>query len=277
MIQRKINIRNQQINFVMCGQEHLPVIVFLHGFTGSTATWKDVMIQLKGCFRMIAVDLTGHGKTSIPEDVSRYEMDEQIADLESLFERLQVRDITLVGYSMGGRIALGYTKQYPERVKALVLESASPGLRTVEERDARKEADLQLATRIQHEGIESFVDFWENIPLFASQKKLSHVQREKIRVERLSQDKVGLSNSLKGIGTGSQPSYWGDLLKLQLPILLITGEIDEKFVNISREMKAELPNATQETVKSVGHAIHVENPVLFATMIEEYIKNLGRH
>lgn len=280
MIEKQVMIREQQINIKMSGSEHLPVLVFLHGFTGSTATWHEVMNQLEGRFHMIAVDLTGHGKTSIPVEASRYQMEEQLADLESLFTQLNLTDLSLVGYSMGGRIALAYTNKYRERVKTLILESASPGLKTVEERKARKEADEKLAKRIETEGIEQFVDFWENIPLFESQKKLSAAQRQKVREERLGQNKLGLSNSLKGIGTGSQPSYWAHLANMKLPILLITGEIDEKFVGISREMKNIFPNATHYTTKNVGHAIHVENPVLFATMVEEHVntlKNSGRH
>lgn len=280
MIERLISIRNQQINIQISGQENLPVIVFLHGFTGSTATWDEVMAQLKGRFHMIAVDLMGHGKTSIPAEVSRYRMDEQLADLEALFSQLKITNFTLVGYSMGGRIALAYTNKYPERVRTLILESASPGLKTVAERDARKEADAKLANRIETEGVAKFVDFWENIPLFESQKKLSEKQRQRVREERLSQDEIGLSNSLKGMGTGSQLSYWEELRDMELLVLLLTGEIDKKFVDISREMKELLPNATHDTIKNAGHAIHVENPVLFATMVEEHVntlKNLGRH
>lgn len=103
--------------------------MFLHGFTGSSATWDEVIGVLKGQFRMIAVDLTGHGKTSIPKEVRRFQMAEQLADLEALFTELTIMNFTLVGYSMGGRIALAYTKEYPKRVKTLILESASPGLK----------------------------------------------------------------------------------------------------------------------------------------------------
>ncbi len=271
MIERRLLVRDQFIHMKDTGEVDLPVIVFLHGFTGSSATWDEVIGVLKGQFRMIAVDLTGHGKTSIPKEVRRFQMAEQLADLEALFTELTIMNFTLVGYSMGGRIALAYTKEYPKRVKTLILESASPGLKTVEERAARAHADLQLAKRIETEGIKAFVDFWENIPLFATQKQLTDEARQKIRNERLNQHIEGLAGSLKGIGTGSQPSYWSNLHEIRLPVLLMTGEMDEKFVTISREMKSEFPNAEHKTVKKVGHAIHVEKPILFATMVKEHI------
>lgn len=279
MIEKKLFIRGHEVNLQMTGDEQLPALVFLHGFTGSTATWADVMEKLDGQFKMVAIDLIGHGKTAIPTNPSRYTMEEQVKDLEEVFEFLDLRTFALVGYSMGGRIALGYTINYPARVQTLILESSSPGLKTEAECQVRREADEKLAKRIQTEGVQKFVDFWEDIPLFATQKKMSAESRQKVKKERLSQSREGLANSLKGIGTGSQPSYWASLSEIKPPVLLITGEIDKKFVNISREMKEILPNATSKTVKNVGHAIHVENPSVFATIVKEHIKeinNLGR-
>lgn len=279
MIEKKLPIRNESIYVQIIGESHLPTIVFLHGFTGTSATWSEVMAHLKGRFRLVAIDLTGHGKTSIPRDERRYTIDEQLKDLETIFQVLNLTDFTLVGYSMGGRIALAYTVNYPSRVKTLILESSSPGLKTQEERAIRKSADEKLARKIQTEGMQKFVDFWENIPLFDSQKRMTTEKQEMVREERLQQNEVGLANSLRGIGTGSQPSYWENLKGITIPVHLITGEIDQKFVDISQEMKAVLPNATAQTVKNVGHAIHVEKPVVFATMVVEHIlsvNNLGR-
>lgn len=253
------------------GSDSLPVIVFLHGFTGSAETWWPIIQSLKGRFKMVAVDLTGHGKSTKPTEPARYSMEEQTADLEMLFGKLGFNAFTLVGYSMGGRIALAYTLRYPERVTELILESASPGLRTEQERMERREADQKLSEKIMAEGILRFVNFWENIPLFKSQKRLSMEQRNSIRQERLAQEATGLANSLLGVGTGSQPSYWEELSTITMPVLLITGEIDMKFGNIAREMEKYLQMGDHQTVKGAGHAIHVEKPTLFATMVEKYI------
>ena len=271
MSERQLVIRGQVMNLKVSGREDLPTIVFLHGFTGSVSTWQEVWDSLEGSFRLIAVDLMGHGKSAKPSDASRYEMAAQLADLDALFAELKLNNFTLVGYSMGGRIALAYTREYPDHVKSLILESTSPGLRTAEERALRVAADLKLAKRIEAEGIEHFVDFWEQIPLFQSQRNLSVEVRRKVREERLGQDEKGLSRSLQGIGTGSQPSYWSVLGEMTCPILLITGEIDGKFVGISREMKNKFPSSVHEIVKNAGHAIHVEKPTLFATMIKEHM------
>ena len=276
MIEKEYLIRDQKIHVKIQGSNSLPTIVFLHGFTGTSSTWTEIFALLEGKFKVVAVDLTGHGKTTIPSNPSRYSMAEQISDLEALFTEMDLVHFTLVGYSMGGRIALAYMNLYPERVTSLILESASPGLKTKVERDKRKQADALLANRIQREGIPAFVEFWEEIPLFATQKKMPQPKQEEVRKERLGQNAVGLANSLLGIGTGSQPSYWGELSSIQVPVLLITGKIDKKFVFIAREMDEILPLSKHMTIKDTGHAIHVEKPTLFATMVEEHITCFSR-
>ncbi|MCZ2260707.1 2-succinyl-6-hydroxy-2,4-cyclohexadiene-1-carboxylate synthase [Sporosarcina sp. G11-34] len=271
MNEKIIQVRGQGIHVRSSGSNSLPVIVFLHGFTGSTATWLGLVDMLEGEYKTVTVDLTGHGKTTVPNEPSRYSMAEQITDLEALFDKLQLTSFTLVGYSMGGRIALAYTYRYPTRVTSLILESSSPGIKDESERLERQIADNKLSDRIRREGIPLFVEFWENIALFNSQKRLSAEVQSAVREERLSQNVTGLANSLIGIGTGTQPSYWDKLQTINIPILLITGEIDTKFVNIAQEMMKYLPLAKHRTIKDTGHAIHVEKPTLFATMVKEHV------
>lgn len=271
MIDNKLEIRGQQVHINSDGPSTLPVIVFLHGFTGSSATWKPIVAQLNGIFKTVTVDLIGHGKTAVPTNPSRYSMEEQIADLEALFSELKLTQITLVGYSMGGRIALSYAEKYPERITSLILESSSPGIQSESDRADRKKMDAQLAERILNGGIPSFVEFWENIPLFNSQKLLPEEIQHAVREERLSQSATGLANSLLGIGTGSQSSNWNKLHTLTMPVLLITGKADTKFVEIAQEMMKFLPNANHRIIKDAGHAIHVEKSTLFATMIKEQV------
>lgn len=258
----------------MTGHQADHPIVFLHGFTGSTSTWSVVREVLSRKYRVITVDLLGHGQTSAPKQIERYAMEQQIDDLQALFEQLSLPSFTLVGYSMGGRTAIAYAQKYTNQIHSLILESASPGLQSQTERELRQMADTKLANRILEEGIESFVDFWENIPLFKTQLNLSQEQRFAIRQERLQQRPLGLANSLRGMGTGSQPSYWEHLQAFFMPTLLMTGALDSKFVTIAREMMRDLPNAQHEIVLGTGHAIHVEKPLQFATIIEKYLSEL---
>src|SRR5690625_6836121 len=99
-----------------------------------------------------------------------------------------------MGYTMGGREALSFEILYSENIRSLVLERASPGLKTEKERKKRRDHDKNLAFRMKDNGIEDFVDEWEKIPLFASQKKLPVEIKHKIREERLSQSVDGLND-----------------------------------------------------------------------------------
>ena len=250
--------------------EQVETIVMLHGFTGSTKTWEQVASMLPQ-YRIIAIDCIGHGQTESPKDYTLYKMDNQLAVLEAVFEALQLTSFTLIGYSMGGRIALSYAVKYPGRVQTLILESASPGLRTEQERDTRKKADDALANKIELNGVTSFVNAWENIPLFASQKRLPQHLQQAIREERLQQNEQGLANSLRGIGTGMMPPMWDKLHTLSMPVTFITGALDTKFVDIAREMATSIQKVRHLIVNDVGHAIHVENPSEFATIVKETI------
>lgn len=265
-----INALGIDVYVEMWHEEQEETIVMLHGFTGSTKTWEQIASMLPQ-YRIIAIDCIGHGQTKSPKDVTLYKMNHQLAVLEEVFKALQLTSFTLIGYSMGGRIALSYAVKYPGRVQALILESASPGLRTEQERNVRKEADDALANKIEANGVTSFVDAWENIPLFASQKRLPQHVQQAIREERLQQNEQGLANSLRGMGTGMMPPIWDKLHTLSVPVTLITGAFDTKFVDIAREMTTFIQNVRHLTVNDVGHIIHVENPSEFATIVKETI------
>ncbi|MBT2582589.1 2-succinyl-6-hydroxy-2,4-cyclohexadiene-1-carboxylate synthase [Planococcus sp. ISL-109] len=265
----ELTVRGVSYHIEMTEQDYAPVIVLLHGFTGSTDTWKRT-VQHWPEYKVVVVDLIGHGKTESPLDASRYSMEQQLEDLEAIFEALQLPQFTLLGYSMGGRTALAYACEYPVRVQRLVLESSSPGLRDEQARRTRRESDAALAYSIIENGIEPFIDKWERIPLFESQKSLPYAFQQEVRNERLAQSTIGLANSLLGMGSGSQSSYWDCLLGLDMPVMLVTGELDPKFCAIAQEMNKRLPNAQHKLIYA-GHAIHVEKPAEFATMVKELL------
>lgn len=246
-------------------------LVFLHGFTGDATTWASVTDILSASCQCIIIDLIGHGRTDSPEDDSRYTMDRVSGDICCILDQLDIADATLIGYSMGGRTALHFGLKYPQKVKTLILESSSPGLKTPEARAERRKMDQDLAERIEKEGVENFVDFWQEIPLFASQRRLSAEERAEIRKQRLSQSATGLSNSLKGMGTGAQDSLWGELGNISIPVHLLVGELDQKFVGVAENMKKLNPAFNIVTFSNTGHAIHVEESRKFGTIIEDLL------
>lgn len=246
-------------------------LVLLHGFTGNIATWEPFQKTWGKSFQLIMVDILGHGLTDSPSDPKRYEIDQVASDLKDLLLGLNIESSHILGYSMGGRLALTFACKYPETVKSLILVSSSPGLRTIEERQNRIEQDEKLAERIELQGIKAFVDYWENIPLFITVKETPQAVQEAIRRERLQQKEMGLSNSLRGMGTGKQPSNWGCLPELNVPVLLLSGSKDTKFVKIADEMEQLVTNVKKKVIQEAGHMIQVEKQDLFEEIIMDWL------
>lgn len=248
-----------------------PSLLLLHGFTGSTENWKPLIPHLTQAFKVVTVDLPGHGQTDAPADYVRYGMPTVAKDLVQLMADLGNDRFHLLGYSMGGRLALYLALHYPQQVSRLILESASPGLKTAAEQQQRRAFDTQLAQRIEQEGIEKFVDFWENISLWESQKQLTADQKSRLRQIRLRNNPAGLANSLRGMGTGQQPSLWGKLTSLHTPTLLITGEHDHKFCNIAADMQPHIPTCTHTTIPHAGHTVHLEQPADWLDTVQNFL------
>ncbi|XJZ26591.1 2-succinyl-6-hydroxy-2,4-cyclohexadiene-1-carboxylate synthase [Bacillota bacterium Lsc_1132] len=246
-------------------------LLLLHGFTGDASTWLPFCSQWGSHSRLIMPDLIGHGKTESPQGLERYAIESVADDLRRLLDEMGIEKADLLGYSMGGRLGLTFSLLFPERVRKLILESSSPGLLTEEERKLRRKNDRHLAEMILEKGIKDFVDYWERIPLFSTMKGTPVQVKAAIRTQRLAQSPNGLANSLLGMGTGSQPSWWENLKLLTNEVLLINGEKDEKFCRIAVQMAAVLKNCKRTTIKNSGHAIHVEEPEKFGTIVSGFL------
>ncbi len=251
-------------------------LLLLHGFMGSGEAWAPrAAVLAEHGIRTLAVDLIGHGASDAPADPERYRMERCVADLLELLDRLEPRRVAVLGYSMGGRVALHLASAAPERVSALVLESASPGLADPSERERRIASDEALAATLERDGLAAFVDRWERQPLFASQRSLPPDERARLRAERLRQRPLGLANSLRGYGTGRQAPLWDRLPLLDIPTLVVVGALDEKFHMIGQRMADTLPRARLAVVPEAGHTVHLEQPRAFDDLVLGFLGATG--
>jgi 2-succinyl-6-hydroxy-2,4-cyclohexadiene-1-carboxylate synthase len=267
-----------QVNGVLLGVEQCggasksgPVLVMLHGFTGSAAGRGRQLDGLAAYgLRVIALDLLGHGRSDAPGDPQRYAIERCQQDILAALQKLGVRkgQAVLLGYSMGGRIAL-YTA-FSGYFRALILESASAGLENPVEREQRRISDEALAASIERDGVRAFVERWEKLPLFASQETLPLESKEKLHRQRLQNRATGLAQSLRGVGLGVQPSLYERLPALHIPALLIAGELDTKFTMIARQMAQLLPQSQLHIIPGAGHTVHLERPQEFVSLVGEF-------
>jgi len=171
--------------------------------------------------------------------------------------------VDLVGYSMGGRVALALAVAHPELVRAMSLISASPGLASEAERRKRVIADMKLAHQLLVEGLEAFIDHWMGLPMWESlEAALGPAGWDASRAQRLTGDPSGLAASLIGCGTGAMASLHEQLPSLTVPVQLVVGEYDTKFRAIASEMASALPNC---------HAVHLERPEAAAGAIAKFL------
>lgn len=276
MARKTAEVRKVRYAYVESGFRDRPAVLLLHGFTGSCEDFAPLMRALSEEFHCIAVDLLGHGRSGAPDDPRRYAMQEVAADLSELLAA-STKDgrAACLGYSLGGRVALGFAATCPEAVWALALESASPGLRDPSARRERAAADGKLADEIQAGGVTQFVRRWESHPLFATQAGLPEEVLARQRRTRLSQRAEGLAGSLRGIGAGAQPSFWDKLPELRMPSLLISGERDTRYTSIAQEMAGLIPGARRLTLLA-GHNAHLEQPDEYASAVRVFFQECAR-
>jgi len=245
-------------------------LVLLHGFTGTGEFWLPVANRLPRR-RCIFPDLPGHGGTNAPGPAGEWRLDRAADEVAQLLDRLGVERFTLAGYSMGGRLALSLALRHPDRVAALVLIGATPGIEDESERAARAKADATLADSIERDGIEAFSRAWEANPLFATQAEMDEPLRASMRAQRLAQDPAKLAAALRAFGTGEQPPVHDKLAQLAMPVLAMAGELDPKFSAIAAAMAARIPGAAVRIVPGAGHAVPLERATECAQEIETFL------
>lgn len=216
----------------------------------------------------ILVDLPGHGHTYLPENLEYPEL------LERLKQQLSLagyQSFVPIGYSMGGRFALHLQQHFPESIPALVGLSTAPGLKTAQERQQRINSDTELMHRLDRVGFTTFLKEWYELPLFQSIYK-NDKQIFWLMTTRSDNDPEQLSRALQHLGSGSLPSLWGSLPDMELPILLLSGALDQKYCELNHEMATQLPHAQHQILDGGDHAFHLEKPLETAHLIKQFLR-----
>lgn len=248
-----------------------PPLLLLHGFTGTARSWSTCLDAWTGHHRVIAPDLLGHGGSEAPADAAAYELERQADDVVDLLRLLDAVPSTVMGYSMGARLALVLALRSPEVVEGLILESPSAGLADPAERAARRAADDRLAADLERDGVAAFVEHWEAQPLFASHAWLGDEVRRAQRQERLRHSPTGLAGSLRGGGQGAMTPLHDRLAEITVPTLVIAGALDPAGLERARIVADGVPSARLEVVQAAGHTPHLERPQDFIRLANEVI------
>lgn len=261
---------------------HGQPLLLLHGFTGRGSGWGAHATAFARHFRVIVVDLPGHGRTRPSDPVrgirpARVSVERTADDLVTILAWADAAPAHVLGYSLGARIALRLAIVHPDGVRRLVLESPSPGIAATEERAARRVADAALADRLERDGMETFVDAWERQPIFAGHAAMPapHATRHpaaRLRAERLSNTPAGLALSLRGAGQGSMEPLHDRLASVRMPTLVIAGALDPIGLARAEMVAAYVPGARLEIVPGAGHMPHLESPARFRSLTLDFLQ-----
>jgi 2-succinyl-6-hydroxy-2,4-cyclohexadiene-1-carboxylate synthase len=223
-------------------------VVLVHGFTQSAAAWESLRPTLSRRHTVIALDAPGHGQSA-----------GLAADLSTGADMMVVAAggrAAWLGDSMGGRVALHVALRHPEAVRRLIVVSATGGLDDPAARAARRYADAALAAQAEAEGVEAFVRWWLGRPLFATLPPSAAAVES-----RLGGSAAGLASSLRLAGTGSQQPLWAQVHRLEMPVLVVAGELDAVYLAHGQRLVQSIgSNATFAVVPDAGHACHLEQP-----------------
>lgn len=252
------------------GDSYRPAIIFLHGFMGAGADWLSVAKNLADYFYCILPDLPGHGwNTGFP---LTHPLDfATVADgLRQLIDRLGLAQVHLVGYSLGGRIALYTAICFPQLLTTLVIESANPGLETEPARLSRAALDDQRAEQIIADGMDTFVEQWYQLDLFRSLQTQPELL-ETIKVRRKKNDPRWTAKIIQELSPGRQPPLWDRLDSLPMPTLLLAGALDQTYTAMVTRMAQKMTGATIEIVPDAGHNIHLEQPEKVSQIMRAFL------
>lgn len=249
-----------------------PALMVLHGFTGSARGMSQAAGAFAQDYEIIVPDLPGHGGSPPPAEPAHYGFDDCVDDLVATLVASGHQRAHWFGYSMGARLALGCAVRHPDRVASLVLIAARAGIAEPAEREARRRTDEELARRIEEGGLDAFVDEWMAQPLLATQRRLGPRFLAQSRDERLAHDAHGLAASLRALGPGAQPSFFDALPRVTVPVLLMAGSLDRKFVAAAHELAGRLPHAEFREIADAGHAVHLEQPAAFRVAVEDFLR-----
>jgi 2-succinyl-6-hydroxy-2,4-cyclohexadiene-1-carboxylate synthase len=250
--------------------------MLLHGFTGSGRSMAGISSSLEQSYETLAPDLPGHGRSTGYAGADGYAFEDALRDLVATLESAGHPRAHWLGYSMGARLALGCAVRYPDSVRSLVLLGGRAGIADPAERAARRRADEALAVRIETLGVEAFIDEWLAQPLFATLRRLGTAFLAEESRARQAGDAHELAASLRGLGPGTQPPLFDQLSGVKVPVLLVAGALDTKFVAIARELARLLPQAEVCEIPDAGHAAHVEQPASFARAVSDFLRRVER-
>lgn len=247
-----------------------PAVTLLHGFLQDRTSWYELLDRLPGGYRWLLVDLPGHGGSAgVAATIAA-----AVEGVVATWDHLGAARSHLVGYSMGGRVALQVAAIHAGRLLSLLTLGAHAGLESAE-RAARAESDTALAGELERDGIDAFAERWAAQPLFAGIARRRPDALARLDAMRRRQDPAAIAGALRGMGAGAALPVWDRLDAVSVPATFAAGAEDERYVQAAHRLAQAVPGARAVTIPDAGHAAHVEQPDAFARLLAQHLAQPG--
>ena len=243
-------------------------LVLLHGFLGSPESFQEIEARMSPAISRHIPTLYGHRGFRESDPLSEFEA--ETARLAHIIESdARSGPVHLVGYSLGARLALSLLIRAPNLFRSATLISGRRGLDSREEREQRLTSDLHWAEQLRTRSLEDFLDAWENQPMFSVMQQLAPDNLRRLREQRLRHDPEALAQALVGLSLSKMPGYGKELSRVRVPVTVVAGGLDEKFVALGQDLVSRVPNSKLVVVDGAGHHLLIERPDAVAATIVE--------
>ena len=244
--------------------------LILHGFLGNHKSMEELASHLDSAY--LLPDLIGHGLSPCPTELKHYTFQAMVKQIHDVASSSLQEPFDLIGYSMGARLALSYALAKQGSVRSLILIGGSAGIQENFARHQRALDDIRKVALLEDKGLTGFVNAWETQRIFSTQRLLSSNKLLAQRRARLSTNPVGIKSHLRASGAGVMQPLWGRLHEIKIPVLLIVGSEDEKYIDIGKRMQLRIPESKIAIISGAGHAVHLEEPEETAEVINKFIR-----
>lgn len=225
--------------YTFTGQKK-PYLIFLHGFMGTSSDWNHIIEKLISRFNCVSLNLPYHSNNTDNCTLNQWP--------DYLLKQLPFNsNITLIGYSLGGRLASIFAAKFPKKIKQLILISSHLGLNNDIEKKCRIKDDQNNALLIKND-LNFFLKNWYKKDLWG---ELSQNEKTNLIAKRINQDKNKLATALKEFSLGKQ-DYLAPKLT-EIPITYITGENDKKYTLLGQNYGKKFKNINHQILKNSGH------------------------
>ena len=248
------------------GNKSQAPFLFLHGFTGSSKSWIEIINNIDHPY--ILIDLPGHSKSLFNNNNLIYTFNEWADDLKNILNQIEIYNIKLCGYSMGGRLAIAFANKYPILVKEIFIESAHLGIENINDKENRLRDDISLTNKIKN-NFNLFLSNWEKLDMFKMQQYRNLKSWKVQKSIRKSQIPDQLCMALNSFSLGKMPGYYNYISQATIPIHIINGIDDVEYIKHTKSLYRLNKNIYHHIIDNSSHNVHLENPM-------DYIKILKK-